>query len=342
MQIFDEVTLGPLLGRGSFGRVHRGFWKGHLVAVKVSWLTSISEEIINYSLKKHPYRKETSVCLTHIDDFWLASATRIYLESFSITIFRKCCPSGLSASLRLSVVFILQILETFKRGSMDVNEIEDIAEARLVEEMKHPNIVRTYNHGTRIKHFSGHPSNSWSNSGSKGSNRSVRQTTSSGFVLETWLLLEYCNKGSLQVCLETPLSYYCPNIYFPFTVMLISASKIMAQSLSDLILLAAFSLYCAVALHLFEAWNLFESPIKFIESPAKNELESELHLSATLYICLERRERFNTSKRLIQCLTMSETSQHTTIALKYCSHISNNVLAFRMLSVEVGFYQIPW
>ena len=33
---FDGLLLGSLLGRGSFGRVYRGLWKGQLVGVKVS------------------------------------------------------------------------------------------------------------------------------------------------------------------------------------------------------------------------------------------------------------------------------------------------------------------
>ena len=31
---FDDLELGPLLGRGSFGRVYRGLWEGKPVAVK--------------------------------------------------------------------------------------------------------------------------------------------------------------------------------------------------------------------------------------------------------------------------------------------------------------------
>ncbi len=32
---FDGVVLGPLLGKGSFGRVYRALWDGKPVAVKV-------------------------------------------------------------------------------------------------------------------------------------------------------------------------------------------------------------------------------------------------------------------------------------------------------------------
>lgn len=33
--VIDGVQLGPLLGKGSFGRVYQGIWQGQQVAVKV-------------------------------------------------------------------------------------------------------------------------------------------------------------------------------------------------------------------------------------------------------------------------------------------------------------------
>ena len=35
VQVFASVHLGPLLGRGSYGRVHRGVWQSQQIAVKV-------------------------------------------------------------------------------------------------------------------------------------------------------------------------------------------------------------------------------------------------------------------------------------------------------------------
>ena len=35
MEPFEGVSLGPLLGKGSFGRVYRALWNGTPVAVKV-------------------------------------------------------------------------------------------------------------------------------------------------------------------------------------------------------------------------------------------------------------------------------------------------------------------
>lgn len=36
LQMFGEVRLGTLIGRGAAGRVHRAYWMGSRVAVKVS------------------------------------------------------------------------------------------------------------------------------------------------------------------------------------------------------------------------------------------------------------------------------------------------------------------
>ena len=95
----------------------------------------------------------------------------------------------------------MQIIETFRKGSLVDNEVEDLAEARLVEEMQHDNIMRTYTHCTRVKHFSRADTQTSASSGSWNEPRNGRpqNPAASGFILETWLLLEYCDTGSLQV-----------------------------------------------------------------------------------------------------------------------------------------------
>ena len=42
---FDEVELGPIIGKGSFGSVFRAVWSGKIVAIKVrqtSFLCSVT------------------------------------------------------------------------------------------------------------------------------------------------------------------------------------------------------------------------------------------------------------------------------------------------------------
>jgi len=101
-------------------------------------------------------------------------------------------PGTLSANPTDTTGGAPQIIETFHEG--DVNgEVEDLPEARLMEEVVHPNVIQTYKHGTRYKKTT--------------SNRALSfdlGVNGSGSILETWLLLEYCNKGTLQAHPTSP------------------------------------------------------------------------------------------------------------------------------------------
>ena len=92
---------------------------------------------------------------------------------------------------------------------MKDSKIEDLAEARLMESIVHPNIMQTYRHATRFKEACS------ATTKMKYDNAISNQ---SGILLETWLLLEFCNKGSLQVGwrdneLCEHRNYYC---HWPF------------------------------------------------------------------------------------------------------------------------------
>lgn len=73
-----------------------------------------------------------------------------------------------------------------------------------MESIVHPNIMQTYRHATRIKEAHSPRIRLWCDQSF---------TNDSGVLLETWLLLEYCNKGSLQVIDHLPTS--ATELFYP-------------------------------------------------------------------------------------------------------------------------------
>ncbi|PNW70925.1 hypothetical protein CHLRE_17g739250v5 [Chlamydomonas reinhardtii] len=124
---FDDVKLGPLLGKGSYGRVYRGVWNGAQVAVKV--LETIAGEGGDGD---------------------------------------GGGGSGLGGGT----------------GGGAGGE-EEVLEAVLSHTISHPNIVQTYKHCTRR---SGTTATDADNEGRP--------------LLETWMIMEFCNKGGLTDAIE--------------------------------------------------------------------------------------------------------------------------------------------
>ncbi len=84
----------------------------------------------------------------------------------------------------------MQIIDTFQEE--DIGErVKVLTEARIMADATHPNLVQTYTHATRFKPEAPQLALlDTDGSDSSGESKSI---------METWLLLEYCNKGSLQV-----------------------------------------------------------------------------------------------------------------------------------------------
>ena len=101
------------------------------------------------------------------------------------------CVAAIKDALRrkISIYSCKQILDTFQPAAAPT-QAEDLAEARLMESIVHPNIMQTYQHATRLKAEC---------SPNAKMSYDIALNNQSGILLETWLLLEFCNKGSLQV-----------------------------------------------------------------------------------------------------------------------------------------------
>ena len=99
----------------------------------------------------------------------------------------------------------MQILEQYYEvpaGDMAA-ECEDNHEAMLTETLNHPNVVRTFQHATRVKATAGE------NNAPIDAEDPAFAAGKAGCLVETWLLLEFCNKGSLQARLWLTAEKWC-------------------------------------------------------------------------------------------------------------------------------------
>ena len=143
-QPFDDVKLGPLLGKGGFGRVYRAVWNGAAVACKVRTFPALRRGNLIGTCRS---------CS--------AFAHRYLLPSLCV---RKACAKDMCLHLslphlvhksQLLVYDCLQIIDVQPHAKATVaaagheggEDLEGMpVEALLGMDMAHPNVVQTYRH----------------------------------------------------------------------------------------------------------------------------------------------------------------------------------------------------
>ncbi|KAG2454256.1 hypothetical protein HYH02_001289 [Chlamydomonas schloesseri] len=140
---FDDVKLGPLLGKGSYGRVYRGVWNGAQVAVKV--LETMAGE-----------------------GGGGGGGSMLGGGGGSGSLDGGGVSSGTGGG-----------------GGGGTGGDGEVLEAVLSASISHPNVVQTYKHCTRR---SGSSATDADNEGRP--------------LLETWMVMEFCNKGGLTDAIE--------------------------------------------------------------------------------------------------------------------------------------------
>ncbi|KAL3138629.1 hypothetical protein ABBQ32_006391 [Trebouxia sp. C0010 RCD-2024] len=169
---FQDVRLGPLVGKGSFGKVYRGIWKDTIVAIKV---------------------------IEHVEEL------RAVREPAALGHAPSLDQNGISAG-------------TMGHPGAD----QPLLEAVLGHGLQHANVVETYKYATRRAEMRSEPFADRQSdlpqslppedrNGQADFRDGCSSFRSEGTVLscgggkhmqETWLLLEYCDKGSLQDGIE--------------------------------------------------------------------------------------------------------------------------------------------
>ena len=152
MQCFNNVRLGPLLGKGGYAKVLRGQWQNKLVAVKVRYLPCMMLRAEHHDAKRGMLPVDacrppmTQVCgilpSTKLEAQWHKGCTGHDLTfGVQVLVLRISRKRRSTSSDR----------ECMTPGADSANSrLQQITEARIGLQFLHPNIVHVYAYAARV------------------------------------------------------------------------------------------------------------------------------------------------------------------------------------------------
>lgn len=146
---FEGLELGPLVGRGSFGRVYRGRWQDKIVAVKVRRLPQSC-------LKSSAWDLETCTCLRDRRPCQVKLSQGAAMSPLTSTDSSRSALSNDANQVAFlntkCVMGGLQICGPLGGGKTAYPDICKSVEAIASSKLSHPNIVKALRHCTILAH----------------------------------------------------------------------------------------------------------------------------------------------------------------------------------------------
>jgi len=176
---FPGLEVGKLLGRGAFGFVYCGTYQGATVAVKVPHPASMASLQVRLAGLRQVRGTRTGLPAPLLQAQRCAAGGRA----------ARCMRAGQLKSRALTLKCAAQIIP----DNPDARTQDGLpVEAHITAGLSHCNVVRTIAHAWRPLAFACHGGSVWDSAGSMPTSGAAGEG-------ETWLLLELCNMGTLQV-----------------------------------------------------------------------------------------------------------------------------------------------